>query len=30
MSLKKLEEEVSKLRKDNKVLRAENKELTNT
>ena len=28
MSLKKLEEEVSKLRKDNKILRAENKELT--
>ena len=28
MSLKKLEEEVAKLRKDNKVLKAENKELT--
>lgn len=28
MSLKKLEEEVSKLRKDNKILKAENKELT--
>jgi len=28
MSLKKLEEEVTKLRKDNKILKAENKELT--